>query len=211
MSLLYSPHWWCWAMPRGAWERGRCSRGPWRPPRGWVSGQTADTQTLLFGQTKRRGGETEREGDQEKEPNLRHGLDGRSVFEQELHHLRPVLLAGDVKRRETVLYTQTQTKGERVRSSVASRSHSGFVTGTPAFSRRVKGKRMIWQEMEGWSRGTSATDHKGERSLFSQPLLSKWSFFFFLSLSWFFSCCHIHNSINFFLPTHCTGRLALHL
>lgn len=49
-----------------------------------------------------------------KEPNLRHGLDGRPVFEQELHHLRSVLLAGDVQRRETVLHTQTHTKRERV-------------------------------------------------------------------------------------------------
>lgn len=61
MPTLYSLHWWCWATPRGAWERGRCSRGPWRPPRGWVSGQTADTQTLLFGQTRRHGVQTERE------------------------------------------------------------------------------------------------------------------------------------------------------
>lgn len=47
---------------------------------------------------------------EEEEPNLRHGLDGRAVFEQELHHLGSVLLAGDVERREAVLRPHTQTR-----------------------------------------------------------------------------------------------------
>lgn len=86
--------------------------------------------------------------------------------------------------RHTRTHTNTGRKSQERQQlgGRASCSYLGFVTGTSAFNRRVKGKRMIWQEMEGWSRGTSSTDHKGKCSLFTQSLLSKWSFFFMIIL-----------------------------
>lgn len=102
------------------------------------------TNTVIWADEATRSPNREREANDEKEPNLRHGLDGRSVFEQELHHLGSVLLAGDVKRRETVLHTHTHTgRKSQERQQLggsASRGHSGFVTGTSAFNRRAKGK-----------------------------------------------------------------------
>lgn len=41
---------------------------------------------------------------------LSNGLNGGSVFDQQFHHLHPVLLASDVERSETVLAERAEEK-----------------------------------------------------------------------------------------------------
>lgn len=103
-------------------------------------------------------------------------LDRRSMFKQQLHHFHSVLLAGDVKRSETILHTVKRRKKEIRQCEVCARatlhSHTNICDCAAAFIRMIRGSKWSARKWMGGAENCQLqTTRVTKKALFSLSIL----------------------------------------